>query len=137
MTTVGLESLKEKITKYKNEVKTKGNNINHEELRTLHKELKRAQRKYNRSKPETIQETLSTKNKLLALVSGKLTEMQKAVKKAEGNPFIKSLHKKTKSLNKQIKRLNKIIERQKPKEASSQTAAIPQPPQQVAEPANQ
>lgn len=121
-----LEELKKDIASYKEKVSKTADKP--EEKRALRKSLKRLQRKYRRHLPKTDQDKLNVYNKLLAMVTARLGELQK-VKTHEGSPKMHSLKKKVKSLTRKVKILTaKLQPKEQPaaaQPAQSQPAQTP------------
>ena len=90
-------------------------------LRSMLKNLKRAQRKLRLQTPVTMEKRLERVGKLSDMLSKRLGELTQGQKKVQANPYVRSIKKKSKSLNK----LKKGLERRQKKAAASAPPAAP------------
>ena len=131
--TANLEGLKKEIVSYKEKVSKSADKP--KEKRALRKSLKRIQRKYKKQLPKTDQDRLNEANKILAMVTTRLGDMQKITKKQQGDPKMQSLKKKVKSLTRKVKILTaKLQPKDHPSVAQTAQAQPAQTPAPVQTP---
>jgi len=80
-------------------------------LRSLRKQLKRAQRRLSLLTPLNHEQKVARVSKLTDLLAKRLSELTQGAKKVQANPYVRSLKKKTKSLNKRKKKLDRIAKK--------------------------
>ena len=91
-------------------------------LRSLRKQLKRAQRRLALLTPLTHDQKVTRVAKLTEFLAKRLGELTQGAKKVQANPYVRSLKKKTKSLNKAKKRLDRIAKKLAAKNAPPKAA---------------
>ena len=116
-----IEDLKAQLAKEKAAGKTSNKDLN---VRTLHKNLRRCQRKLSLLSPLTFEQKVARVAKLTDMVAKRMGELTQGAKKVQSNPYVHSLRKKTKSLNKRKKKLDRIA---KKVAAAAKPAAAPPP----------
>lgn len=116
-----IEGLKAQLAKEKAAGKSSNKDLN---VRKLHKDLKRAQRRLSLLSPLTFEQKQARVAKLTDMISKRMGELTQGAKKVQANPYVHSLRKKTKSLNKRKKRLDRIA---KKLAAAAKPAAAPAP----------
>ena len=97
-------------------------------LRSLRKQLKRAQRRLALLTPLNHEQKVTRVAKLTDLLAKRLAEITQGAKKVQANPYVRSLKKKTKSLNKRKKKLDRIAKKLAAKNAPPKAAAAAAPP---------
>ena len=131
------EALKKKITDLKEQLakaKTAGKDSKKDPaVRTLRKQLKRAQRRLALLTPLNHEQKVTRVTKLTELLAKRLGELTQGAKKVQANPYVRSLKKKTKSLNKRKKKLDRIAKKLAEKSAAKAAPAAPPPAAPAAE----
>jgi hypothetical protein len=94
-------------------------------LRSLRKQLKRAQRRLSLLTPLNHEQKVARVAKLTDFLAKRLGELTQGAKKVQANPYVRSLKKKTKSLNKRKKRLDRIAKKLAAKNAPKAAPAAP------------
>jgi hypothetical protein len=121
------EKLKKQIEELKGKLAKSDGAKKEGEARTLRKSIKRAQRKLRLLTPLTIEEKSARTEQLTELVAKQMEQVGQNSKRIEGNPYLKSLRKKTKALNKLKKRLDRFA-----KKAAAKAAAKAPPAEEKA-----
>src|SRR6185503_7348143 len=96
-------------------------------LRSLRKQLKRAQRRLSLLTPLNHEQKVTRVSKLTDLLAKRLAEITQGAKKVQANPYVRSLKKKTKSLNKRKKKLDRIAKKLAAKNAPPKAAPAAPP----------
>ena len=126
------EDLKKKIDGLKKQIaeqKAAGKDSRKEPaLRSMLKNLKRAQRKLRLQTPVTMEKRLERVGKLSDMLSKRLGELTQGQKKVQANPYVRSIKKKNKSLNKLKKRLERKIKNAAAKAPPAAPAAAAEKP---------
>ena len=94
-------------------------------LRSLRKQLKRAQRRLSLLTPLNHEQKVARVSKLTDLLAKRLSELTQGAKKVQANPYVRSLKKKTKSLNKAKKKLDRVAKKIAAKNAAKAAPAAP------------
>ena len=132
------EALKKKISDLKEQVAKQSaagkDSKQDPALRTLRKQLKRAQRKLALLTPLNHEQKVARVAKLTDFLAKRLGELTQGAKKVQANPYVRSLKKKTKSLNKRKKKLDRIAKKLAAKNAPPKAPAAA-PPAAAAAPA--
>jgi hypothetical protein len=97
-------------------------------LRSLRKQLKRAQRRLALLTPLNHDQKVARVAKLTDFLTKRLGELTQGAKKVQANPYVRSLKKKTKSLNKRKKKLDRIAKKLAAKNAPKAAPAAPAAP---------
>ena len=116
-----IEGLKAQLAKEHAAGKTSNKDLN---VRKMHKDLRRAQRRLSLLSPLTFEQKVARVAKLTDMVTKRMGELTQGAKKIQANPYVHSLRKKTKSLTKRKKKLDRIA---KKVAAAAKPAAAPTP----------
>ena len=116
-----IEGLKAQLAKEKAAGKTSNKDLN---VRKLHKDLRRTQRKLTLLSPLSHEQKVARVAKLTDMISKRMSELTQGAKKVQANPYVHSLRKKTKSLTKRKKKLDRVAKKMA---AAAKPAAAPPP----------
>jgi hypothetical protein len=123
-----IEGLKAQLAKEKAAGKTSNKDLN---VRKLHKDLRRAQRKLALLSPLSYEQKVARVAKLTDMITKRMGELTQGAKKVQANPYVHSLRKKTKALTKRKKKLDRIAKKMA---AAAKPAAAPAAPAPAAAP---
>jgi hypothetical protein len=91
-------------------------------LRALRKSLKRVQRKQSRARTFTTEQQVQKVQKLQEALNKRADELKKQGKKA-GDPYVRSISKKTKTLSRRLKALQQLTAATKPEQPAEKKEA--------------
>lgn len=81
------------------------------DLRQARKTLKRAQRRLALLTPLTLEQRQARVAKISDMLAKRISDLTQGQKKIQGNPYVRSLRKKTKSANKAKKKLDRVAKK--------------------------